>query len=88
MNTTSSKQHQVMSEENHQNEPDAKKRKLEDVHQTSLSTNKIFSNSKSNGFVICCQKTSLEKFDDKNLQTFYNFATSGKIFQLILQLIL
>ena len=73
-----------MSAENIQNEPDVKKRKLENLHLTSLSTNEIFSNSKSHGFVICCKKTSLENFDDNNLQTFYNFAKSGKIFQLIL----
>ena len=78
MNTNSSKQSQVMSAENIQNEYDVIKIKLGEVHQTLLSTNETYSNSKSHGFVMCCKKTSVEKFDDKHLQTFYNFAKSGK----------
>ena len=84
MNTTSSKQHQIMSAENIQSEPDVKKRKLDEVHQTSLSTNETFSNSKSYGFVKCCKETSLEKFDDKHLQKYNDFTLSGKSFEFIL----
>ena len=77
MNTKSSKQHQVMSTENIQNEPVVKKIKPENLHRTLLTTNETFSNSNSLGFVMCCKKTSLEKFDEKHLQTSNNFAMSG-----------
>ena len=83
MNRNSSKHHQVMSAENHRNKPDVKKRKLEEVHQTLLSTNETFSNPKRYGFVMCCKKTAVEKCDDKHLQKFNNFTKSGKIFHLI-----
>ena len=67
-----------MSAENIQNEPDVKKRKLENLQQTLLSSNETFCSSKSRCFVMCCKKTSLKTFDEKHLQTFYNFAKSGK----------
>ena len=73
-----------MSEENHQNEPDVKKRKLEEIHQASLSTDETFSNSKSRGFVKCCKETSLETFDCKCLQTFSDVSMSGKPFEIAL----
>ena len=73
-----------MPAENHCNQLDVKKRKLEEVHQTLLSTKDNFSNSKSRGFVNYCIKTSLETIDEKHLQTFYNFATSGKTISLLL----
>ena len=84
MNTNSSKHHEVMSAENHRNKPDVKKRKLEEVHETLLNTNENCRNSKSYGFVKCCKETSLEKFDDKNLQKFNDFTLSGKSFDFIL----
>ena len=73
-----------MSSENHRNQPDVKKRKLEEVNQTLLSTKDNFSNSKSRGFVKCCKETSLKTFQDKNLQTFANVTKSGKKFHLII----
>ena len=72
-----------MSEENHRNKPHVKKRKLEEVHQTLLSSKDNFSSSKSHGFVNCCKETSLKRSEDKHLQTFDNVTKSGKIFHLI-----
>ena len=73
-----------MSAENHRNQPDVKKRQLEEVHQTLLSTEDNFSNSKSPGFVKCCRETSFRRFEDKHLQTFDNVNKSGKNFHLII----
>ena len=76
-----------MSVENHHFTNDIKIRKSEEVHQTLLSTGVNLTNSKTHGFVICCKKKSLQKCDDKHLETFNNFTKSGKLFQLIVYLL-
>ena len=73
-----------MSAENHQNKPDVKKRKLEEVHHKLFRCDENCRTSKDHGFVKCCKETSLEKFDDKNLQKFSDFTLSGKSFDFIL----
>ena len=80
MNRNLSKHHQVMSAENHRNQPDVKKIKLEEVHQTLLSSKEHFSSSKSHSFVMFSKKNSIEKFDDKHLQGFNDISKSGKMF--------
>ena len=84
MITNSSKQHQVMTAENHQNKPDVKKRKLEEVHQVLLNTNEPFSSSKNHYFLKFCKKESIKRFDDNDLQAFNDFCKSDKVFEFIL----
>ena len=73
-----------MSSENHQYKPDVYKIKLEEIHQTLLSTTEICKNSKSRCFVKCCKEKSLKRFDCKCLHTFSDFSMSGKLFEILL----
>ena len=72
-----------MSAENLQNKIVLKKRKLDGVHQELLNSKENPSSSKNYGFLKFCKKTSLERFDDKYLQTINDFTKSGKLFSFI-----
>ena len=88
MGANSSKQHQVMSAENHQNKIDGEKlmmkRKLEGIIQTLLSTKGYVSNPKRHGFVNTCKIISSKIFDDEYLKTLNEFTMPGELFQFIL----
>ena len=84
MNTNSSKQHLVMSADSLQNKHVLKKRELEEVHQGFLNSKENPSSSTNHGFLKFCKKTSVKRFDDKDLQTINDFTESGKIFNFII----
>ena len=73
-----------MSRENLQNKHVVKKRNLDEVHQELRNSKETLSSSTSHGFLKFCKKTSLKRFDDKDLQTFNDFTKSGKVFNFIL----
>ena len=77
-----------MSAENLQNKNVLKKRKLEAVHQELVNSKENPSSSKNPDFPKFCKKTSLKRFDDKDLQTINDFNKSGKVFNFILKLII
>ena len=84
MNTSLSKNLQVMSAENHQNINDEKQGNLIDVHKDSFNFHENVGSSKKIGFVKFCKKTSLKRCDDNCLQTFYDFTNSGKVFKFVI----
>ena len=84
MNTNCSKRHQLVSAENHLNNNDLKKIKLQEVHQAILSVNDSFRNTKNYDFVKFCMNKSLRRFNDKDLQIFNDFTKSGKVLESIL----
>ena len=70
-----------MSAESLQSKPALKKRKLDEVHQELPNTEE--SSPKNHDFSKFCKKTSLKRFDDKDLQMFNDFTNSGKVFNFI-----
>ena len=72
-----------MSSNNLQNKNDVKKRKLEEGHQTLLSTNGNFRSSKNHGFLKFCKKKSLNRYHGI-LQPFNDSFISGILFEFIL----
>ena len=59
------KRNQVVSVDDHQNKTDKKKRKLEEVHQKSLTCGPVGRNFKVNNIVRLCKKASSKCFKDK-----------------------
>ena len=83
MNTNLSKQLQVMSAVSHQDTQNVKKRKLEDAHQSLISSDENYTTSNDHGFATFCTNRSLKIFDDKCLQTFNVCVKSGKYLNML-----
>ena len=67
MNKNSLKRNQVVSAEDHQNKTDKKKRKLEEVHQKSLTCGPVGRSFKVPNIVRLCKTTSSKSFKDKRV---------------------
>ena len=66
MNKNSLKRNQVVSAEDHQNKTDAKKSKLAEVHQKSLTCGPVGTSFKDHNLVRLCKETSPKIFKDKH----------------------
>ena len=67
MTRKSLKRNQVVSAGDHQNEIDAKKGKLEEVHQKSLTCGPVGRSFKVHNLVKSCKKTSSKCYKEKRV---------------------
>ena len=67
MNKNSLKRSQAVSAEDHQNQTDAKKGKVEEIHQKSLSGDEVVRSFKGHNIVKLCKKTSSKCYKDKRV---------------------